>query len=113
MGVQPFTKYTKSILFTVIHKVCQRHQRQIVNSTNSVVHVSADGRCDSPGYSAKYGTYSVMDNSTGKILDFSLVHVGAVENSSRMALKGMITCLTNLENDRHPQVKGYMRNQRK
>ena len=63
-----------------------------------------------------------MDISTGKILDFSVVDVGTVENFSRMELKGRISCLTNLENagkkfifspNRHPQVKAYMRNQRK
>ncbi|CAC5398254.1 unnamed protein product [Mytilus coruscus] len=35
--------------------------------------LSGDGRCDSPGYSAKYGSYTLMDLNTNKILDIQLV----------------------------------------
>ena len=37
------------------------------------LNLSGDGRCDSPGYCAKYCTYSLMDNSSGLILDYSMV----------------------------------------
>lgn len=37
--------------------------------------VGGDARCDSPGYSAKYGAYTIMDLETSKILDFQLVQV--------------------------------------
>lgn len=37
--------------------------------------VGGDARCDSPGYSAKYGTYTIMDLERNKILDFQLVQV--------------------------------------
>lgn len=37
--------------------------------------VGGDARCDSPGYSAKYGSYTIMDLETSKILDFQLVQV--------------------------------------
>ena len=40
-----------------------------------------DGRCDSPGYSAKYGTYTVLDSQTGHILDFHISHVKLAGNS--------------------------------
>lgn len=33
------------------------------------------GRCDSPGYSAKYGSYSLMDLETNKIVDLQLIQV--------------------------------------
>ena len=35
--------------------------------------VAGDGRCDSPGYSAKYGTYTMMDTASQLIIDFELV----------------------------------------
>ncbi|XP_071138376.1 uncharacterized protein [Mytilus edulis] len=35
--------------------------------------LGGDGRCDSPGYSAKYGSYTLMDLNTNKILDIQLV----------------------------------------
>ena len=41
---------------------------------NQVI-LGGDGRCDSPGYCAKYGSYSCMDMDTNKILDTQLVQV--------------------------------------
>lgn len=37
--------------------------------------LGGDGRCDSPGHSAKYGSYTVMDVEKNKILDSQLVQV--------------------------------------
>ena len=37
--------------------------------------VGEDGRCDSPGHSAKYGSYSLMDLKQTKIVDSQLVQV--------------------------------------
>ena len=37
--------------------------------------LSADGTADSPGHSAKYGSYSVIDMSCSKVVDFKLVQV--------------------------------------
>lgn len=37
--------------------------------------LTGDGRLDSPGYSAKYGTYSILEMSCNKIMDFKLVQV--------------------------------------
>lgn len=34
-----------------------------------------DGRADSPGYSAKYGSYTFMDGDTKKILHLELIQV--------------------------------------
>ena len=46
-----------------------------------------DGRCDSPGYNAKYGTYTLMDSDSGEILDARVIHVGNVDNSTGMEKK--------------------------
>ena len=37
--------------------------------------IGGDGRADSPGHSAKYGTYSLLELSCNKIIDFHLVQV--------------------------------------
>jgi hypothetical protein len=42
---------------------------------NRPVVLGGDARCDSPGYSAKYGSYTLMDLVTKNILDFQLVQV--------------------------------------
>lgn len=40
------------------------------------INLGGDGRCDSPGYCAKYGTYTLMDLERNKILDIQVVQVG-------------------------------------
>ena len=97
-GSTTFDKIQKSVLFSSFRKVYQRHQRQILNSINPVVQVPGNGEYDSSGYSAKYDTYIVMDISTGKKLNLSVVHLGTVENVSKVKLKIRIICLTNVEN---------------
>lgn len=37
--------------------------------------LAGDGRADSPGFSAKFGTYSLLDLDSGKIIHFELVQV--------------------------------------
>ena len=37
--------------------------------------LSGDGRADSPGHSAKYGSYTVIEMSCSKVLDYRLVQV--------------------------------------
>ena len=40
--------------------------------------LSGDGRCDSPGYCAKYGAYTVIEQRINMVLDIQLVQVGAL-----------------------------------
>ena len=88
-----------------------------------MISISGDAHCDSPGYSAKYSTYSIMDIVSNQIIHFYVTHVGTVENSSRMEKAGLIDVLDKVKSlgvtvsllttDRHPQVSKYMRKERK
>ena len=56
--------------------------------------LSGDGRCDSPGKSAKFCTYSIMDSETNQILHFENVDKREVGlRSPNMERKGMTRCL--------------------
>ena len=37
--------------------------------------LGGDGRADSPGHSAKFGSYSIIDLDQGKVVDIQLVQV--------------------------------------
>ena len=63
------------------------------------VSLNGDGRCDSPGHNAKYGTYTLMDDNAGKITAFSIVQVSEVTSSNAMEKEGFIRCLTTLEDN--------------
>ncbi|CAC5407917.1 unnamed protein product [Mytilus coruscus] len=80
--------------------------------------LGGDARCDSPGYSAKYGSYTLMDLQTKKILDFQLIQSNEVKGSTHMELEGLKRALGFLKDyvnikevvtDRHSSIKKYMR----
>ena len=37
--------------------------------------IAGDGRADSPGHSAKYGLYSIIDINKNKVVDVKLVQI--------------------------------------
>jgi hypothetical protein len=49
-------------------------QSSILSQLGEVV-VAGDGRMDSPGHSAQYCVYSLMEHETGKILDVQVGHM--------------------------------------
>ena len=51
---------------------------------------------DSPGYSAKYATYLLMDSAIDLILDYSLVHVSEMGSFVAMEKEGLRRCLDKL-----------------
>lgn len=53
----------------------QEHAALLDQAKNRPLKQAGDGRADSPGFSAKYGTYSVLDLDTNKIVHFELVQV--------------------------------------
>ena len=62
----------KDCVYPVVHTTYIRQQEAVVEYLrDNWLHLSGDGRCDSPGYSAKYATYSLMDSATDLILDYS------------------------------------------
>jgi ribonuclease HI len=108
-------------LFPVVQHTWLTSQNALVKKLNQSdgVDVCGDGRCDSPGHSAKYGTYTLMDEKTNLIIEFSLVQVTEVTSSNAMEYEGCkralnsiiknkipIRCLTT---DRHTTITAKMR----
>lgn len=94
----------------------------MLKSLNGAANLAGDGRCDSPGFSAKYLTYSFMDTSSDKIVHFVQVQVGEndqVQSSNAMEKFGCIKGLeelrgngvevASLTTDRHAAIKKHMR----
>lgn len=80
-----------------------------------------DGRMDSPGFSAKYCTYSLMDMLSQKVVAFAVVDVTEAGGSStNMEVLGFERCLQQLidndftveviATDRHVQVRSRLQN---
>ena len=58
-----YYKTQKTILFPVVNHRWINTQTAVIKQIKQSrsMHVCGDGRCDSPGHSAKYGTYTLMD----------------------------------------------------
>lgn len=77
---KPWTFYDhqKSYLHAAISNVWNRHQTQymeVLQAFDEPLTIGGDGRCDSPGHSAKYGSYNLMELSHNVVLDVELVQV--------------------------------------
>ena len=73
-----FFRHQAKFLQPAVHIAWEKHQMALFQSfkaNNQNLALSGDGRADSPGHSAKYGSYTVMEMSCNKVLDFKLVQV--------------------------------------
>ena len=73
-----FFRHQSQYLQPAINSVWKRSQDLLLKSLkekgNPLV-LAGDGRSDSPGHSAKYGSYSILELTCNKIVDFKLVQV--------------------------------------
>ena len=61
-----------------ISLVWERQQRKLISvlmEEKQGLILGGDGRADSPGHSAKYGSYSIIDLNKNKVVDLKLVQV--------------------------------------
>ena len=68
----------RSYLIPATKNVWEKRQYILLSALKqegSKLSVGGDGRCDSPGHSAKYGSYSLLDVKKGLILTTNLVQV--------------------------------------
>lgn len=111
----------KRFVFPVIEKMWEKEQSTVLSALKSqeVVELCGDGRCDSPGHSAKYCTYTFLDAQSEKVVDFKVISCTQVSSSNTMEIKGFKDSLRTIEEngvkvhtvstDRHPQIVKEMR----
>lgn len=81
--------HQKKYLFPTVFSSWATHKRSLldeIKNTGSNVILAGDGRSDSPGFSAKYGTYTLMDCQINKILEIQTVQVSTVVGIKLKAL---------------------------
>ena len=113
-----FYNIQSQYLFPVVHHTWEQHQEALFQCLSNQVLLAGDGRCDSPGHSAKYGTYSIMETSSSNVIDFEVVQVSEVKNSAGIEPEGLRRVLTRLTEhginwvqlatDRHPTISSIM-----
>ena len=77
-----------------------------------------DGHSDSPGFNAKYGTYTLLNSKTNQTIDCHLDHVALAENSVRMEERGLTilvekcrrigVMIKSITSDWYVQIRSYL-----
>ena len=81
ISLSTFYKHQKLYLHPVISSIWRRQQTNLIGvlqAFDEPLTLGGDARMDSPGYSAKYGSYTFMDLKHNVILDIELVQVSQV-----------------------------------
>lgn len=73
-----FFRHQKQYLQPAISVIWKSEQFALLSSLRdqkTKLSLAGDGRADSPGHSAKYGSYTVIEMRCNKVLDYRLVQV--------------------------------------
>ncbi|XP_049522109.1 uncharacterized protein LOC119450703 isoform X2 [Dermacentor silvarum] len=121
-----FFKYQAFYMVPAVEKLYKEQQAQLLSRVAGVdVDLAGGGRCDSPGHSAKYGTYVLYCTQVKRILDCQQIQVhesAAVSSSNAMEKEGLARSLQKLDKqgvginsittDRHPAIRSYCQKER-
>ena len=125
IGKTRFYDFQKKYLAGVVNEAYIKENDILIESLllRKSCCLSGDGRCDSPGHSAKYLTYSMLDQTKNTIISMSVTQVTEVGNSNSMEKLGFIKTLNKLKEknvqikqittDRHKQIRKYIREEQK
>ena len=74
-----FYRHTSSYVNPVIILKWNANQQELLNSLGEReggLVLAGDGRCDSPGYCAKFGSFTLIEQRLNRVVAFELVQVG-------------------------------------
>uniref|UniRef100_A0A8C5MAL9 THAP-type domain-containing protein n=1 Tax=Leptobrachium leishanense TaxID=445787 RepID=A0A8C5MAL9_9ANUR len=114
-----YALYQRKYCFPAIDHSWLNEKRSVRESlAGRPVCLTGDGHCDRHGFSAKYCTYTFMDEKSKKIVDFSVTRVSERTSSVAMERKAFRRTLNNILNDgikvifivtdRHPSIAKIM-----
>ena len=76
ISLSTFFRHQKQFLLKTVSNVWQREEKSLIDSLRKKKLVlGGDGRSDSMGHSAKYGSYTIMELEENKIINIQLVQV--------------------------------------
>ncbi|XP_064482816.1 uncharacterized protein LOC135395651 [Ornithodoros turicata] len=116
LTMSQYFRTQKEHLFPAVNDVYLMRQAEILDQLRPLpLTLAGDGRCDSPGHTALYGTYTLLETAANRIVHFELVKSTEVSSSNAMEAYGLLKCLAFLEvhdmtvdtlvTDRHSVVK--------
>ncbi|XP_078695648.1 uncharacterized protein LOC144924408 isoform X1 [Branchiostoma floridae x Branchiostoma belcheri] len=123
ISARTFFRHQRMTLHLAIKNVWSRKQEGMfaaLHEGGQALILGGDGRADSPGHSAKYGSYTLMDLRTKKILTLQLVQSNEVGSSNAMEKEGLARAIDfirrnctlqigKIVTDRHLQIAKWIR----
>lgn len=87
-----YKRHAREYLQPAVYKVWRDHQEKLVQQLAAMPgkpEVGGDGRADSPGHCAKYGSYTALELRINKVIDVQLVQSNEVGGSYHMEQAGL------------------------
>ncbi|CAL9690969.1 unnamed protein product [Knipowitschia caucasica] len=118
ISIRTYFHHQSQYLHGVLHDVWNRAQAKLLGDiAGKELLLGGDARCDSMGHSAKFGSYSLMDLGSNKLLSVQLIQSNETNGSYHMELEGLKRCRNDVEGlsikalvtDRHRQVAKWIR----
>ncbi|KAI8494608.1 hypothetical protein Bbelb_278340 [Branchiostoma belcheri] len=121
ISVRSFIRHQSQVLFKVVQQLWAEQQLTMLNvlsAEGEPIVCGGDGRADTPGHCAKYGTYTLLELRKTAVLDVQLVQSNEVGGSYHMELEGLRRSLDKLEDrvdvgslvtDRHVGINKMVR----
>ena len=76
-----YFRHQSSFLHPTVNNIYELHEKQLIRKYKEAgqkLMLAGDGRADSPGHCAKFGSYTVIDLKTNRVVAFKLVQVNIV-----------------------------------
>ena len=81
IAIRTYSDIQRAYLIPTVNAIWAKCQQELFMAMkNMQLVLGGDARMDSPGHSEKYGSYSVMDLGTNKVIDLQLVQVAIPVN---------------------------------
>ncbi|XP_062588586.1 uncharacterized protein LOC134250245 isoform X2 [Saccostrea cucullata] len=122
ISYRTFMYHQQCYLHPAVTEVWRDQQASYVQEARASgrqLHLGGDGRADTPGHCAKFGSYTLMDLAENVVVDLQLIQSNEVGGSCLMEKEGLIRGVRYLEEnglpisqivtDRHLQVAKWMR----
>ncbi len=119
-SARSFFRHQNNHIHYVVTHLWNAQQHELLRGlANEGLLIGGDGRCDSMGHSAKYGSYTTVDLQRNKILHIELVQSNEVKSSYHMELEGIQRLIKlfhrfqmnvkALVTDRHRQIAAWVK----
>ncbi|CAN7990177.1 unnamed protein product [Ixodes hexagonus] len=115
-----YYQFQRCYLLPAVTEVWLSEQARLLDSLRQTkLCLAGDGRSDTPGHSADFGTYTLLETSCNQVIHVELVKSTEVSSSNRMETEGLERSLQYLDTqdmsvdllvtDRHSEGKAMMK----